>query len=76
MFSDQQIAALEARFAVQKRLSLPERVQFAAELQISEVQVKTWFMLRWMKEKNQRRQQINREVGLGNREFVFAARYD
>ncbi|ROT78452.1 putative brain-specific homeobox protein [Penaeus vannamei] len=43
VFSDHQLGGLEKRFAAQRYLSTPERVELATALNLSETQVKTWF---------------------------------
>ncbi|XP_063848657.1 brain-specific homeobox protein homolog isoform X2 [Scylla paramamosain] len=55
VFSDHQLGGLEKRFAAQRYLSTPERVELATSLNLSETQVKTWFQNRRMKHKKQLR---------------------
>lgn len=53
VFSDDQLQGLERKFKIQKYLSVPERMELAGMLALSETQVKTWFQNRRMKWKKQ-----------------------
>ncbi|KAM4702839.1 homeobox protein vent1-like [Rhinophrynus dorsalis] len=52
-FTSQQICKLEQTFKKQRYLGASERKKLAASLQLSEIQVKTWFQNRRMKLKRQ-----------------------
>lgn len=52
---------LEERFATSKYLSVPERIQIAQELGLSEQQVKTWFQNRRTKWRRRLREQDQEE---------------
>jgi hypothetical protein len=45
-FTDQQLAELEKNFHTQKYLSVQDRMELAARLNLSDTQVKTWYQNR------------------------------
>ena len=53
VFTEKQLEGLEAKFADKKYLSVPDRMELAGILELSETQVKTWFQNRRMKCKKQ-----------------------
>ena len=53
VFTEKQLEGLESKFAEKKYLSVPDRMELAARLELSETQVKTWFQNRRMKCKKQ-----------------------
>ena len=61
VFTTNQMAALEKNFAKQKYLSIPERLDLAKDLDLTEQQVKTWFQNRRMKWKRQLSEQDKAE---------------
>ncbi|NWS74568.1 VENT1 protein, partial [Crotophaga sulcirostris] len=52
-FTSEQVCRLEETFQRQKYLGASERRKLAADLQLSEIQTKTWFQNRRMKLKRQ-----------------------
>ncbi|XP_054709415.1 homeobox protein vnd-like [Uloborus diversus] len=56
LFSQDQVAELERRFAYQRYLSAPERDHFAATLKLTSTQVKIWFQNRRYKSKRMRQE--------------------
>lgn len=53
VFTEMQLEGLESKFAEKKYLSVPDRMELASSLDLSETQVKTWFQNRRMKCKKQ-----------------------
>ena len=53
VFTEKQLEGLESKFAEKKYLSVPDRMELAGRLELSETQVKTWFQNRRMKCKKQ-----------------------
>lgn len=53
MFTEKQLEGLENKFSDKKYLSVPDRMELAGRLELSETQVKTWFQNRRMKCKKQ-----------------------
>ena len=53
VFTEKQLDGLESKFADKKYLSVPDRMELASRLELSETQVKTWFQNRRMKCKKQ-----------------------
>lgn len=53
VFTEKQLDGLESKFADKKYLSVPDRMELANRLELSETQVKTWFQNRRMKCKKQ-----------------------
>lgn len=61
MFTTNQMAVLEKNFSKQKYLSIPERLDLAKDLDLTEQQVKTWFQNRRTKWKRQLSEQDKAE---------------
>ena len=53
VFTEKQLEGLETKFVEKKYLSVPDRMELASRLELSETQVKTWFQNRRMKCKKQ-----------------------
>lgn len=53
VFTEKQLEGLETKFTDKKYLSVPDRMELAGRLELSETQVKTWFQNRRMKCKKQ-----------------------
>ncbi len=59
---------LEVKFAEKKYLSVPDRMELANRLELSETQVKTWFQNRRMKCKKQQQAEQNGDEELEEKE--------
>ena len=64
VFTIDQMATLEGKFARQKYLSVPDRLELAKELNLTEQQVKTWFQNRRTKWKRRLKEQDQAELNL------------
>lgn len=65
VFTEKQLEGLESKFAEKKYLSVPDRMELASRLELSETQVKTWFQNRRMKCK---KQQVSEDQQSGSEE--------
>lgn len=61
VFTEKQLEGLESKFAEKKYLSVPDRMELASRLELSEIQVKTWFQNRRMKCKKQQQAEKDTE---------------
>jgi hypothetical protein len=61
VFTEGQLLRLEREFDTKKYLSTSDRVGLAAELGLTQLQVKTWYQNRRMKWKKQNRSKLNPE---------------
>lgn len=61
VFTEKQLEGLETKFAEKKYLSVPDRMELAGRLELSETQVKTWFQNRRMKCKKQQVSELQEE---------------
>lgn len=68
VFTEKQLEGLENKFSEKKYLSVPDRMELAGRLELSETQVKTWFQNRRMKCKKQQQQQVPSENTEGDEE--------
>ena len=68
VFTEKQLEGLENKFSEKKYLSVPDRMELAGRLELSETQVKTWFQNRRMKCKKQQQQQVPSENVEGDEE--------
>lgn len=57
---------LEAKFAANKYLSIPERIELAKKMELTEQQVKTWFQNRRTKWKKTLKEQDQAEAEQGS----------
>ena len=68
VFTEKQLEGLEVKFAEKKYLSVPDRMELANRLELSETQVKTWFQNRRMKCKKQQQVEQNGDEELEDKE--------
>lgn len=61
VFTEKQLEGLETKFADKKYLSVPDRMELAGRLELSETQVKTWFQNRRMKCKKQQVSELHED---------------
>lgn len=61
VFTEKQLEGLETKFAEKKYLSVPDRMELAGRLELSETQVKTWFQNRRMKCKKQQVSELHED---------------
>ena len=61
VFTEKQLEGLETKFAEKKYLSVPDRMELASRLELSETQVKTWFQNRRMKCKKQQQAEKDKD---------------
>lgn len=62
VFTEKQLDGLESKFADKKYLSVPDRMELAGRLELSETQVKTWFQNRRMKCKKQQALEAEQDI--------------